>query len=158
MLNGNADTCDQQAGIGLLKSFGNILMVEDDKLWRRVLDRSISSFADISWVSTMGDAIYELSHYPYNAFIADLNLPDSCPHETIAMLKNIAANTPTVVITGDPGKVDAVMSQVPELCGAISKPEYDARWLRLWMERDFVKMDFRRGTQSHASNPALNYS
>ncbi|MCB1834453.1 MAG: response regulator [Geminicoccaceae bacterium] len=120
-----------------------ILMIEDDYLWRRVFDRKIGEFAEISWVSTIRDAGYELDNYAYGGLIADLGLPDSTPDQTISSLDRLSRRLPTIVVSGNAEAIDHIEERLPGLRGAIFKPDFDAPLIRRWIASGFSRIAFQ---------------
>lgn len=134
---------DPQSPIRIEASGHAILMIEDDYLWRRVFDRKIGEIAEICWVSTIRDAEYELGNYAYGGLIADLGLPDSTPEQTISLLDQLSRRLPTIVVTGNAEAIDHIEERLPELRGAIYKPDFDAPLIRRWIASGFGRIAFQ---------------
>lgn len=117
-----------------------ILICEDDKLWRKLLSNRMLDFADLSWVSSIKDAMYEINNFEYHGFIADLNLPDSSPSNTIEELSYLSKKIPTIIMSGDEFSLNNIDRKIPFICGFISKSEYNPNIIRIWAENNYKKI------------------
>jgi len=95
-----------QKGTGRLrmaKKTLRILLIEDDPddlaLTRRVFGRTKAAQMRLTAARTMKEALAAFGREPFDAIVADLNLPDSRGRETFDKLAEAAPGTPLLLLT-----------------------------------------------------------
>lgn len=83
----------------------DILLVEDNDIDARVMQRHVPLSARVDIARTMGDAFQLLSTHEYDVIICDLNLPDSDPEQTIQRMSDVDAEV--IFISSSDGFADA---------------------------------------------------
>jgi len=121
----------------------HILVVEDDELLARSLERSMRRFPRYRITSahaaTLADALTRLAGMQFDAVLLDLSLPDSVGLETLSRVRAAVPQVPIIVLTGavdEDLEVHAIELGADEL---FRKPcaDFTALWrsIRYAMER-----------------------
>lgn len=82
----------------------NILIVEDDlidrKLLERLLVRSSLGSSHVACANCLTDAITQLQNAPFDIILSDLGLPDCGGTEAVSRLQAVAPHIPLIVLSG----------------------------------------------------------
>ena len=77
-----------------------VLLVEDDPVDAKLIRSRLPGPDDVVHVSTLGDALRELSATVVDAILLDLRLPDGDGVDNVVSLRSFDARLPIVVLTG----------------------------------------------------------
>lgn len=93
----------RKRGLEMAKKALRILLIEDDPddlaLTRRVFSRTRAAQMRLSTARSMKEALAALGKEPFDAIVADLNLPDSRGRDTFDKLVESAPETPLLLLT-----------------------------------------------------------
>lgn len=109
-----------------------VLFVDDDKKLLDAASRALSGYFE---VETVGDANEALERFKggsnYSLVIADQWMPGMCGVGLIQSLREIAPETPCLLMTGDPGDPAVLRCVVDGLAlGLLEKPVWPAEIVR----------------------------
>jgi two-component system, OmpR family, response regulator len=77
-----------------------VLLVEDDAMIGRSLDRALSdSGMAVDWVRSAADCMLAFRDCTYNLLLLDLGLPDGSGLEILRDIRRSSTKTPVIVIT-----------------------------------------------------------
>jgi len=85
----------------------SVLIVEDDNLYRKELEKRLGSRYFVHAVDTLSEAIKVFATVAFNAVLLDIGLPDTHTDDTVARMKKEYPDCAIVVLSGyeDPERI-----------------------------------------------------
>jgi DNA-binding NtrC family response regulator len=109
----------------------NILIVEDDASFRRVLEYQLTAAGHETTVAENGRRALELfSSRCYHAVITDLNLPEISGEEVLRQIKQRSPGTPVIILTAFGSIESAVQAMKLGAFQYLNKPVNGDKLLR----------------------------